>query len=92
VGDEALQSAFCFASNHLQEHGCVIVFHSWSAKAKSDIARLCETYDMLKKKEWMGMNHMHLTSAIDKTKTVNFIRFLKLLKELQSALHSSHFS
>ncbi len=51
VGDEALQSAFSFASNHLQDHGCIIVFHSWSAKAKSDIAGLCETYDMVKKKE-----------------------------------------
>ena len=63
--------AFSFAEKHLFDHGCIVVFHSWSMDAKSTIAGLCEAYPKLvKKKEWMGMNRVHLTSAIDKTSTV----------------------
>jgi len=75
VEAEALQLACSFAAPHLQDDGCIIVFHSWSVKAKSDIAGVCETYQLVKKKEWMGMNRMHLTLAIDDTKTVNSIQF-----------------
>lgn len=75
---EAINAALAFAAKHLQDDGCVIVFHSWSTEAKSNIAGVCEIYRMLVKKEWMGMNRMHLTSAVDKTKTVNIFHFLKL--------------
>jgi len=75
VGNEALQSTSNFTYKHLQDHGSIIVFHSWSAKAKSDITRSYETYEMVKKKEWMGMNRMHLTSAVDKIKMRNSFQF-----------------
>jgi hypothetical protein len=66
-----INEAFFFAEKHLQDHGCIVVFHSWSVDAKSTIAGLCEGYPtMVKKKEWMGMNRVHLTSAIDQKNTV----------------------
>ena len=67
---EALQSACSFAAEHLHDDGCIVVLHSYSKKSKEDIAGVCETYDFVKKKDWMGMNRMHLTSALDQTKTV----------------------
>ena len=68
---EDLQSAFAFAELHLHDDGCMIVFHSFSAASKGNIIGLCETYQMLKKKEWLGMNRLHLTSAVDVTTTVS---------------------
>lgn len=68
---EDLQSAFAFAELHLHDDGCMIVFHSFSAVSKGNIIGLCETYQMLKKKEWLGMNRLHLTSALDVTTTVS---------------------
>ncbi len=47
---DGLQSAFAFAETHLQDHGCMIVFHSFCANSKAIIAGLCETYHMVKKK------------------------------------------
>jgi hypothetical protein len=73
VENEALQAAFQFAFKHLQDHGCMIVFHSWSADVRGDILGLCEAYRMVKKKEWWGMNRLHLTSALDTITTVNFV-------------------
>jgi hypothetical protein len=66
-----ISEAFFFAEQHLQDHGCIVVFHSWSMDAKSTIAGLCDGYPvMVKKKEWMGMNRVHLTSPIDQNNTV----------------------
>ena len=66
-----INEAFFFAKQHLQDHGCIVVFHSWSVDAKSTIARLCIGYPVVvKKKEWMGMNRVHLTSTIDQNSTV----------------------
>ena len=70
---EALQSVFGFAKMHLQDDGCMIVFHSWCADSKGNIAGLCETYSMVKMKELMGVNRLHLTSAVDNTATVIFL-------------------
>jgi len=74
VGEEALQSAFNFATKYFQNHDYIIVFHSWSTKLKNNIVGLCQTCKMVKK--WMGMNHMHLTLAIGKTKLANPFVFL----------------
>jgi len=85
IRDEALQLVFIFTFNHLQDYNCIVVFHSWSTKAKSDITGLCQTYEMVK--ECMDMNHMHLTSTLNNTKTINSIHFLKLLQLLYDALY-----
>ena len=67
---DALQSACAFAVEHLHDDGCIVIFHSFSVASRSDIAGACEVYDLKKKKDWLGMNRMHLTSALDITKTV----------------------
>jgi hypothetical protein len=75
---EALNNVFLFAEKHLQDHGCLIVFHSRCGASKSNIAGLCLLYPTLVEKEdWLGMNRMHLTSPLDKTTTVRFWEKLK---------------
>lgn len=69
---EALQLAFEFAIMHLQDYGCMIAFHSFSSKSKANIAGLYDTYNLVKKKEWLGINCLHLTSVVDVTTTVSF--------------------
>lgn len=65
-------------------------------KAKGDIAEVCEAYQMVNKKEWMGMNRMHLTLITDINNTVNSIQILLLSSsihfELNSTLSNVHFA
>jgi len=37
VEEEVLQSTFSFTAKHLQDHGCIVVFYLWNAKAKNNI-------------------------------------------------------
>ena len=62
-----------FAIEHLHDDGCIVLFHSYSKKSKENMARVCEAYNLVQKKDWMGMNRMHLTSTIDNAKTVTSI-------------------
>ena len=71
--NEALQFMCSFATEHLHDDGCIVLFHSYSRKSKENIAGMCEAYNLVQKKEWMGMNRMYLTSAIDNAKTVTSI-------------------
>ena len=77
--DEALQFMCSFAAEHLQDDGCIVLFHSYSRKSKENIVGVCEVYNLVQKKDWMGMNRMHLTSAIDNAKTVTAINIPWLL-------------
>ena len=73
LDDEALQLMCSFAAEHLNDDGCIVLFHSYNRKSKENIAGVCEAYNLVQKKDWMGMNRMHLTSAIDSAKTVTSI-------------------
>ena len=84
--DEALQFMCSFAAEHLHDDGCIVLFHSYSRKSKENIAVVCEAYNLLQK-DWMGMNRMHLTSAIDNAKTVTSINIPWLLCIVHHALH-----
>ena len=77
--DEALQFMCSFAAEHLQDDGCIVLFHSYSRKSKENIAGVCEAYNLVQRKDWMGMNRIHLTSAIDNAKTVTAINIPRLL-------------
>lgn len=69
---DMINMAAYFADIHLQDHGCMVVFHSWSVAAKEVIAGICESYPtFVVKKEWMGMNRVHLTSPLDTSNTVS---------------------
>ena len=77
--NEALQLMYSFAAEHLHDDGCIVLFHSYSRKLKENKAGVCEAYNLVQKKDWMGMNRMHLTSAIDNAKTVTSINIPWLL-------------
>ena len=85
--NEALPLMCSFATEHLHDDGCIVLFHSYSMKSKENIAGVCEAYNLVKKKDWMGMNRMHLTSAINNAKTVTSINIPWLLCTIQNALH-----
>ena len=77
-----LQSASTFALEHLHDDGCIIVFHSFSIASRENLAGICEAFDFKKKKDWLGMNRMHLTSPMDTTKTVYSIQIIQLLSPI----------
>jgi len=63
---EAIQMAFLFADMHLQDHGYMIVFHSYCSDSFRIIQGLCEAYPtFVKKYDWLEANRAYLTSAID---------------------------
>ena len=49
--DEALQFMCSFAVEHLQDDGCIVLFHSYSKKSKENIARVCEAYNLVQRKD-----------------------------------------
>jgi len=67
---EAIQEAFNFAEKHLQDHGCMVVFHPWSTDAKGVVAGLCKVYPFVIKKDWLGINRIHLTSPVNPSNRV----------------------
>lgn len=72
---EMISMAMFFAEKHLQDHGAMVVFHPWSVEAKGVIAGLCKIYPtMVVKKEYMGMNRVHLTSGFDQSSMVSLYR------------------
>ena len=85
--NEALQFMCSFAAEHLHDDGCIVLFHSYSRKSKENIAGVCEAYNLVQKKDWMGMNRMHLTSTIDNAKTVPSVQSIWLLCLIEHALH-----
>jgi len=50
---KALQLVFGF-EKHLQDDGCMIVFHSWCTNSKGNVVGLCDTYSMFKINEVDG--------------------------------------
>lgn len=67
-----LQPVFDFADNHLQDDGAIILFHSFRASTKGDILGYCEAFGFEVRKEWWGMNRLHLTSPINQATTVSY--------------------
>ena len=74
-----IYQAFTFASKHLQDDGRIVLFHSWGQDSLETIAGLLEEFPNIRKmKEWMGMNRMHLTSAVQLEQTVLFSKCFKI--------------
>ena len=86
---------FDFADQHLQDGGALIIIHPFRLSTKSNILGYCKSYGFEIRKEWWGMNRLHLTSAVHPTSTVssklcfvimdlhNFI----ILRQLESDFH-----
>ncbi len=74
---EWLQPLFDFADEHLQDDGAIILFHPFRVSTKSNILGYCKSYGFTIRKEWWGMNRLHLTSPINPASTVR--QSLKLI-------------
>jgi len=59
------QAIFDFADHHLQDDGAIILFHPFRMSTKSTILGYCESYGFTVRKEWWGMNKLHLSSPIN---------------------------
>jgi hypothetical protein len=69
--DEWLQPIFDFADNHLHDDGAIILFHPFRMTTKAMILGYCECFGFHVRKEWWGMNRLHLTSPINQNVTVS---------------------
>jgi hypothetical protein len=67
---EWLQPVFDFANEHLHDDGAIILFHPFRMSTKSNILGYCKSYGFAIRKEWWGMNRLHLTFPINPTSTV----------------------
>jgi hypothetical protein len=67
---ESLHPLFDFADEHLHDDGAIILFHPFRMSTKSNILVYCKSYGFAIRKEWWGMNRLHLTSPINPTSTV----------------------
>jgi hypothetical protein len=68
---EWLQPIFDFADNHLHDDGAMILFHPFRLTTKSMILGYCECFGFQVRKEWLGINRLHLTSPINPLLTVS---------------------
>jgi hypothetical protein len=68
---EWLEPIFDFADQHLQDDGAFIILHPFRLSTKSNILGYCKSYGFEIRKEWWGMNRLHLTSAVHPTSTVS---------------------
>lgn len=70
---EWLQPVFDFADQHLQDDGALIIFHPFRISTKSNILGYCKTYGFEVRKEWWGMNRLHLASPSNPSTTVSLL-------------------
>lgn len=68
---EWLQPVFDFADQHLHDDGALIIFHPFRTSTKSNILGYCKTYGFEVRKEWWGMNRLHLANPSNPTTTVS---------------------
>jgi hypothetical protein len=73
--DSWLQPIFEYADYHLHDDGAFIVIHPQSSAAKTSIHQHCKAYSFKKKKDWWGMNRLHLTHPSDVGNEVRFLIF-----------------
>jgi hypothetical protein len=75
-----LQPVFDFADQHLQDDGALIIIYPFRSATKSKILGYCKSYGFEVKKDWWGMNRLHLTSPTNPLLTVSL--FIKLMLTL----------
>jgi hypothetical protein len=67
-----LEVVFDFANSHLHDKGAMLLFFSDDLDVKAYLKGLMSAYRFLTFKDWMGVNHLQMTSARDWSKTVSF--------------------
>ncbi len=65
-----LQEVFEFADGHIHDDGALIVIHPWKGSIRNNILGYASSYSFLKKKDWWGMNRLHLASPVSLSSTV----------------------
>jgi hypothetical protein len=85
--EEWLQPIFDFADNHLHDDGAIILFHPFRMTTKAMILGYCECFGFHVRKEWLGINRLHLTSPIHQGVTVSSFSNLILLISLSILKH-----
>jgi hypothetical protein len=62
---------FDFGSLLIHDNGALLLFHKDDLKFRADIRGYTTAYHFKILKEWMGINHLPLTSTKDASKTVS---------------------
>ena len=68
---EWLEPVFDFADQHLQDDGAMIIIYPFRLTTKSNILGYCKSYGFEIRKEWWGMNRLHLASPMNPLFTVS---------------------
>jgi hypothetical protein len=79
---ELLQPIFDFADQHLQDDGALIIIYPFRSATKSKILGYCKSYGFEVKKDWWGMNRLHLTSPTNPLVTVSDVYNDNVLHEV----------
>jgi hypothetical protein len=66
-----LSMVFDFGSSLVHDNGVLLLFHKDDLKLKASIRGSTKAYHFKILKEWMGINHLSITSARDASKTVS---------------------
>lgn len=75
-----LVPVFDFAQEYLHDKaGLLIMYPALSRPHRSQLLGCCESYGFRIILTWLGMNHLHLTSPTDPTKTVMMTSFFLML-------------
>ena len=77
-----VETVFEFASRLLYNNDALLLFHPDDIQMKVDIKGCLKAYHFSLFKEFMGVNHLQLTSARNASKTVSESCILKLLISL----------
>ena len=77
-----VETVFEFASGLVHDSSVLLLFHPNDLQMKADIRGYLKAYHFLLFKEFMGVNHLQLTSARNASKTVSESCILKLLLSL----------
>jgi hypothetical protein len=62
---------FDFGSSLIHDNGVLLLFHKDDLQLKADIRGCSRAYHFLILKEWIGINHLPITSAKDASKIVS---------------------
>ena len=77
-----LNPIFEMADQHLQDDGAMILIHPFRVSTKSNLLGYLKSWGYEIKKEWWGMNRLHLTSGINPLLTVSIFIFFIVIEML----------
>ena len=84
-----LQPIFDFADQCLQDDSAIIIIYPFRLVTKSNILGYCKSNGFNIRKEWWGMNRLHLASPVNPALTVWFFSNIQHLTFLTLSSRSS---